>query len=64
MKVKFRIESNAFIRDFEVDFDWNLPVLPRKGEIVSPNIIMLGKIDIESTLNNLSIEGKGILKDI
>lgn len=58
MKVKFKIESNAFIRNFEVDFDWNLPMLPRKGEIVLPNIIMLSKIDIESTLNDLSIEGK------
>lgn len=58
MKVKFKIESNAFIRYFEVDFDWNLPMLPRKGEIVSPNIIMLSKIDIESTLNDLSTEGK------
>lgn len=58
MRVKFIISSFAFSRDLEVEFDWNLPVLPRMGEVVSPNIIMLGKIDIESTLNNLSTEGK------
>jgi hypothetical protein len=58
MKVKLKIESKAFKRDLEVEFDWNLPVLPRMGEVVSPNIIMSNMIDIESTLNNLSYDGR------
>ena len=58
MKVKFRISSFAFRNDLEVEVEWSLPVLPRQGELVSPNIIMLGKIDVESAIRNLSTEGK------
>lgn len=56
MKVKFILDS-PLLNQKGVSMEWNFPVLPRKGESVFPEIIMMQSGIIESYEKHLSKKG-------